>query len=109
MAKNFQILRDQVRADPARRERVEQHKRAINLALALATLRESRAVTQNEMARKLAVSQANVSRIEHQENLYLSTLEGYVAALGGKLEVTAVFPDQTVTLLGPEGLCPPSR
>ncbi|CCF85567.1 XRE family transcriptional regulator [Nitrolancea hollandica] len=104
MAKNFQILRDQVRSDPVRRERVAQRKRAITLALALAELRKCQEVTQQEMAERLAVSQANVSRIEHQDDLYLSTLEDYVAALGGKLEVTAVFPEQRVTLLDPQRL-----
>lgn len=43
------------------------------------------------------VSQANVSRVEHQEDLYLSTLREYVAALGGELELTAVFPESRVT------------
>ncbi|CCF82780.1 hypothetical protein NITHO_1560008 [Nitrolancea hollandica Lb] len=37
--------------------------------------------------------QANVSRTEHHDDLYLSMLSSYVAALGGHLEVTAVFPD----------------
>ena len=30
---------------------------------------------------------------------YLATLARYVAALGGHLEVRAVFPDETITLL----------
>lgn len=33
------------------------------------------------------------------EVVYLSTLRRYVAALGGELEVNAVFPDRTVTLV----------
>lgn len=48
------------------------------------------------------VTQANLSRIEHQDDLYLSTLRGYVEALGGRLELRAVFPDQTVDLRTPE-------
>jgi hypothetical protein len=34
----------------------------------------------------------------HAED-YLSTLEEYVRAIGGSLEVTAIFPDERVTLL----------
>jgi len=43
-------------------------------------------------------SQPNISRIEHQDDAYLSTLRSYVEALGGRLEVRAVFEDQTVEL-----------
>jgi hypothetical protein len=33
-----------------------------------------------------------------QDDLYLSTLGEYVEALGGRLEVRAVFPDQVIAL-----------
>ncbi len=99
MSKSFDNLRSQIDADPRRRVRVERHKRAIRDALALARLRESRNVTQQQVAQALDVSQANVSRIEHEEDLYLSTLRGYVAALGGHLEVSAVFPEESVLLV----------
>jgi transcriptional regulator with XRE-family HTH domain len=65
----------------------------------LAALRSERGVSQRQVAGALGVSQANVSRIEHEEDVYLSTLRRYVAALGGELEVTAVFPDERVTLV----------
>ncbi|HEX5165267.1 MAG TPA: hypothetical protein VFV93_07725 [Thermomicrobiales bacterium] len=56
-------------------------------------------MTHREVAETLEVSQANISRIEHEDDLYLSTLSGYVAALGGRLELRAVFPDQTVEIV----------
>jgi hypothetical protein len=102
--KRFSTLSDPILADPQRRERVEQHKQVILDALALAEIREARSVTQRQVAERLATSQANVSRIEHQGDLYLSTLSNYVTALGGRLEVVAVFPDQTVRLsVGDDG------
>ncbi|MEJ7653882.1 MAG: hypothetical protein WKH64_11395 [Chloroflexia bacterium] len=59
--------------------------------------------TQQQPARTLDVSQSNVSRIEHEEeDLYLSTLTSFVAALDGRLEVNTVFPEQTVELVGPD-------
>jgi DNA-binding XRE family transcriptional regulator len=85
--------------DPVRRARIDERKRAIDNALALAALRTDRAISQRQMARTLGVSQANVSRIEHEEDVYLSTLRKYVAALGGQIEVTAIFPDERVTLV----------
>jgi len=98
MAKNFRVLQERIRADPARRARIEQIERAVRDAQALGELRESRKLTQTAVAGSLAVSQANISRIEHEEDLYLSTLRDYVAALGGRLEIRAVFPDEVITL-----------
>ncbi len=96
--KSFDILRRKVRADPERAHRVAEHKRAILDALALAEAREQRNVTQKDIAEILGVTQANVSRIEREDDVYLSTLRKYVEALGGRLELTAIFPDKTVRL-----------
>jgi len=103
MAKSFRHLSAAIDADPERRARVDEYKRAIYDALELARVRENRNVTQKEMAAALDVTQANISRIEHQEDIYLSTLSGYVQALGGKLELRAVFPDQTITIKARSG------
>jgi transcriptional regulator with XRE-family HTH domain len=68
--------------------------------LRLAQLRRQRGVSQTELADALTVTQPNISRIEQEDDVYLSTLARYVAALGGRLEVRAVFEDETVTILG---------
>lgn len=70
-------------------------------ALTLGHLREQRGATQTEVAGALGTSQANVWRIEHEEDVYLSTLSRYVEALGGRLEVVAVFEDETIPLTVP--------
>jgi DNA-binding XRE family transcriptional regulator len=67
--------------------------------LRLAAVRRRRGVSQAAVARALEVSQPNVSRIEQEDDVYLSTLARYIAALGGHLEVRAVFPDETITVL----------
>jgi DNA-binding XRE family transcriptional regulator len=95
----FSEIMDKINADPVRRERIATYKRAMEDALALAELRARQGVTQQEMAKTLGVSQANISRIEHEEDLYLSTLRGYAEALGGHLEVNVVFPDATISLI----------
>lgn len=87
------------KVDPVRRARIEDETGAMLDALALAELRVAVGATQVEVAEALATSQANVSRIEHEEDVYLSTLRRYVAALGGELEINAVFPDRTVALV----------
>ncbi len=99
----FAEIAAEAKADPVRRERIATYKRAMLDALALAELRAQRGVTQQVVAGKLGVTQANISRIEHEEDLYLSTLRGYVAALGGELEVNAVFADGKVALVPAEG------
>src|SRR5205823_7652825 len=90
-------------ADPKRRARVEEYKRAMRDALKLAAVREARGLTQQELAGALNTSQANVSRVEREPSPYLSTLESYVAALGGRVEITAVFPDARISLLPNQG------
>lgn len=69
------------------------------LALRLAEVRKQLGVTQTRLADQLEVSQANVSRIEKERDLKLSTIDGYVAALGGRLELRAVFPDDDPVVL----------
>lgn len=101
MAKNFKQLSDRVRSDPERAARVDVQKDAIHTALMLAGLRERHQFSQKDLADVLRVSQANVSRIERQQDLYLSTLRAYVEALGGELELAAVFPDERVELAVP--------
>ncbi len=92
--KGFDELRKQIDADPARRANVEEHKTAM-----LSELRRKLDLTQAIVADRLDVTQANVSQIERGEaDVQLSTLSRYVEALGGRLEVRAAFPDETVTL-----------
>jgi hypothetical protein len=48
------------------------------------------------VAKKLGVQQPTVSKIERQTDMYLSTLRGYIAALGGELQIVAQFPDRAL-------------
>jgi len=60
-------------------------------AISLHEARAERRLTPRDVAAALDVAQANVSRVERQDDLYLSKLEECVAALGGHLELHAVF------------------
>jgi transcriptional regulator with XRE-family HTH domain len=75
----------------------------------LSQLRHARRLTQNQLATALGVSQAQVSRIENQADLYLSTLRSYVEAMGGELQLRAVFPDGQAAILSPGELLEPAR
>lgn len=93
--RNFSELREQARRrDPDWDEQVAERQRAMEDVLALADLRRSRHVTQVQLAEELGISQGNVSRLESRSDVYLSTLRSYVQALGGHLEIAAVFDDE---------------
>jgi DNA-binding XRE family transcriptional regulator len=79
---------------PERRARIDTIKAAMAEAERLATIRAARGVTQVELAARLGRSQGSISETEHRDDLYLSTLRDYIEALGGTLEVAAVFDDE---------------
>lgn len=94
---NWRSIREKrVGDDPDRAERARE---AMVAELRLAGLRKHRKASQAEVAERLAVTQANVSQIERGD-VKVSTLAGYVDALGGKLELHAVFDNETVALSG---------
>jgi predicted XRE-type DNA-binding protein len=90
-----------LRADPERRARIEQREQAILAELTIAQLREARGVTQGKIAERMNVTQSNVSHFERNPNIFLRSLADYVEALGGRLEVRAIFPEQEVILIVP--------
>lgn len=61
-------------------------------------LRESREMTQVHLAKILGVNQAAVSKLERRADMYVSTLQSFVKAMGGELKITARFPEGTVEI-----------
>lgn len=91
--RNFRELAGPIDRDPRRRANVDRTRRAMEAALGIAAVRRGRDTTQVDLAESLKTTQSRVSRIERSTDLHLSTLRDYVRALGGELEMTAVFPD----------------
>lgn len=80
---------------PARREKVEARARElIAEEMTLRDLRKALDLTQVRMAESLGIGQDSVSRLEKRSDLLLSTLRGYVTAMGGSLDLVARFPDR---------------
>jgi hypothetical protein len=85
--------------------------------LTIRTLREAAGKTQTEVAESSKIDQADISRLESRENLaecQVSTLQRYVAALGGQLELVAAFGNKKIVLsgaaqAGPPGDEPPAK
>lgn len=88
-----EILRDTRRRAVIRRETA-----AILAANRLARLREQAGLTQTDVAKILGVTQSRISKLERAEDLNLSTLERYVAALGGELQVGATIGEEVIPL-----------
>lgn len=80
---------------PEERRRVEA--RAAELIaeeMSLRDLRKAMKKTQVALARRLKVRQHGVSKIEQRTDMLLSTLRGYVRALGGELHLVAEFKNR---------------
>ena len=91
MARKYKEL--QAKMNPAD---VAENKRRVREELqrmALDELRNAKQLTQEDMAELLDVPQSSISRIEQRADMYLSTLRNYVQAMGGILQIQAVFPE----------------
>jgi transcriptional regulator with XRE-family HTH domain len=93
---NWKTIREKrVGNDPAR---VERAREAMVAELRLAGLRKHRKASQAAVANKLAVSQSNISQFERGGDPKLSSVAEYIGALGGTLEIAAVFDDERISL-----------
>lgn len=80
---------------PEQRTKVEQ--RAAELIaeeMTLQDLRRAREFTQIHMGELLNMRQENVSRLERRADLLVSTLQSYIAAMGGELSLVVEFKDR---------------
>jgi DNA-binding XRE family transcriptional regulator len=64
----------------------------------LEQLRAARQLTQTNLAQVLGVNQSAVSKLEKRTDMYLSTLRSYIEAMGGTLDIQAVFPEGSVRI-----------
>jgi ribosome-binding protein aMBF1 (putative translation factor) len=96
MAKNFRQL--ETKMGPERRAKVAARVEALLRDMPLDELREARAMTQEHLAKILNVKQSAISKMERRADMYVSTLQDFVTAMGGRLEIRAVFPDGAVRI-----------
>jgi DNA-binding XRE family transcriptional regulator len=96
MARKFSDLREKMA--PERRERAAAWAKAEIAKMPLYQLRNAREMTQTRMAELLDMDQGNISKLEKRTDMYLSTLRSYIEAMGGTLEIRAVFADGEVKI-----------
>ena len=63
----------------------------------LAAIRRATGLTQTELAAKLGVGQAQISKIERQGDMLISTLASYLRALGVDAMIVVEVGERTVT------------
>ena len=63
----------------------------------LAAIRHETGLTQPQLAANLGVGQAQISKIERQSDMLISTLASYLVALGVDAKIVVEVGEQTVT------------
>jgi DNA-binding XRE family transcriptional regulator len=88
------------RLTPAQRKKVAARaEELIAEEKSLRDLRQAMALTQEHVAQELGISQDQISKLEKRSDLLISTLRGYIEAMGGKLRLIAEFPNRPPVLL----------
>jgi DNA-binding XRE family transcriptional regulator len=91
VAHKFSELRSKMSEES--RERSHQKAEVYKREMALDELREALNLTQEHLAKTLNVKQSSISKMERRADMYVSTLQSMVRAMGGVLRIEAVFPE----------------
>ncbi len=87
------------RTQPLNERRVSTYVRLMDAEELVAGARYEHGVSDDAIMAALAASEPESVSFEDEDELYLVTLGRYVAALGGTLELRAVFPEGSVIVL----------
>lgn len=96
MAKKFAVLEEKM--SPSARKRGEARYRELLKEMPLQELRHARELTQVQLAESMHMTQAAISKLERNTDIYISTLKHFVEAMGGELDIRAVFPDGEIRI-----------
>lgn len=61
-------------------------------------LRQARRLSQEQLAAVLHIKQSSVSKLERRADMYITTLRDFIRAMGGELEIKAIFPEGSVLI-----------
>lgn len=96
MARNFKELH--AKMSPESIQRSEQKAWQITQGMPLDELRAARDLTQAHLAMIMGVNQASISKVERRTDMYISTLRDFIRAMGGELQIKAVFAEGEVVI-----------
>jgi len=83
---------------PEAEARIQQSVEEAAAVMTLHQLREAQSLTQVSLANILGVNQGSVSKMEKRTDMYVSTLRSYIQAMGGQLQIKAIFPEGEVEI-----------
>jgi hypothetical protein len=83
---------------PVNETRVGLYERLMEAQERIAHARYAHGATHESVLAALDAAETEPSDAERREDLYLSSLAAYVRALGGHLEIRAVFPDDSIVV-----------
>ncbi len=89
--KSYRQLHDEVAQRAGAAERLAELREHTLAEIGLFDLRRELELSQVDLAAELGISQSAVSQLEHAGDLKVSTLRNYLARLGARLELVAVF------------------
>lgn len=79
-----------------RKQRIQARTEELEMEyLTLQELRKNAGLTQAAISQRLNMPQPNVSRLERESDMLLSTLRNYVNAMGGELTISVELPNKT--------------
>lgn len=77
------------------RSRLDAKREDRRMGKALAEVRKAMGLTQQDVATKAAMTQNTVSKIEHADDMLVSSIVRYMHSIGGGLELVLKTPDGT--------------
>lgn len=88
--------KDRAAGGPVNDARTQLYERLMEAQERIAHARYRRGVSDEVVQAALDTADEKLSEVERREDLYVSALGHYVEALGGRLEVRALFEDEAV-------------
>lgn len=83
----------------ASRKRANERTKVLLREMLLSDLRKATGYSQKSLATKLKMKQPSLSKLENANDMQLTTLQKFVGALGGELEIVCKFPKGNVRLV----------
>ncbi len=94
--KKFTTLVDQM--SPERQGAVRARTTELLQEMVLQELRQALKLTQEELAGRLGIKQASLSKLERQDDMRISTMQKLLQSMGAELVLVARFPDEDVQI-----------
>ncbi len=92
------LVGEQTSEQRARIDAIKAVARADQIAASISEVRKIRAITQTALAAAMEKTQPTVSQLENASDNYVSTIRNAIEAMGGQLEMVAVFDDQRIAI-----------